>query len=191
MGSQQGYLQKVSTYVHSMHEAKLLYHRMFASEAVDAFLAELRGCANYKHRAKHLYENSINKSVEALHSRVGCVWRGRMGQESTPALTLFFAQYIQPCLDTEPGHPIQHKAIERLMQFMMSDPNTSSLDVALVRNIVTGKISRHPALQGVLIGCITKLNNIDAGKTTMRNRHRVLEVNGLWFIYVHVPMPGI
>ena len=77
------------------------------------------------------------------------------------------------------------------MQFMMSDPNTSSLDVALVRNIVTGKISRHPALQGVLIGCITKLNNIDAGKTTMRNRHRVLEVNGLWFIYVHVPMPGI
>ena len=136
-----------------MHEAKLLYHRMFASEAVDAFLAELRGCANYKHRAKHLYENSINKSVEALHSRVGCVWRGRMGQESTPALTLFFAQYIQPRLDTEPDHPIQHKAIERLMQFMMSDPNSSSLDVALVRNIVTGKISRHPA------GCLDWLHH--------------------------------
>lgn len=64
-----------------MDEAKLLYHRMFAADALEEFLVQLRASANYKNRAKHLYETSIAKTTEALHSRVGCVWRGRMGQE--------------------------------------------------------------------------------------------------------------
>lgn len=99
---------------------------------------------------------------------------GAWGRRNTDALKLFFAQHIQPCLDTEPGHPVQHRQIERLMQFMMDDPNTTSLDAALVRNIITGRLSRHPAYQGVLIGCITKIKNMEEGRSTMRNRHRDL-----------------
>eukprot|EP00435_Cladocopium_sp_Y103_P008560 s487_g2.t1 len=172
--SQQRYLHKVSAFVHSMDEARLLYHRMFAEESLEEFLSELRESANYQNRAKVMYEQSIEKDVAALHHRVGCVWRGRMGQENTQALNLFFAQFIQPCLDTEPGHPVQHKAIERLMRFMTNDPNTSSLDANLVKSIVTGKLSRHPAMQGVLIGCMAKLRNWEEGKTTMRNRYGAL-----------------
>ena len=177
LGSQQRYLHKVSAFVHSMDEARLLYHRMFAEESLEKFLVTLRESANYQNRAKHMYETSIARDAQDLHHRVGCVWRGRMGQENTEAINLFFAQFVQPCLDTEPGHPIQHKAIERLMAFMMNDPNTSSLDASLVKSIVTGKLARHPAMQGVLIGCMSNLRNWEEGKSTMRNRHRDLACN--------------
>ena len=53
----------------------------------------------------------------------------------------------------------------------MNDPNTSSLDATLVKSIITGKLNRHPAMQGVLVGCMAKLRNWEEGKSTMRNRY--------------------
>lgn len=172
LGSHSRFIQKICGFVHSLDEAQLLHKKMFAPETVNDFISSLQQLPNYSRRSKSLYDASFKKDVKVLHHRVMCVWNGRVGQPMTEALNLFRAQVVQPCLDTEPGHPIPHKCLDRLLQFLTNDPQANSFDVSLVRSIVTGQLSRHPAMQGVLVACMTKLQNEEEGKKAMRNSKR-------------------
>lgn len=172
MGNRQRFLTKISQFVHSLDQAKILWNRMFNPEGYETFLEELRSSANYVRRAKQLYEDSIAKDDDKLHHEVRCVWHGRQGQQMTQALQLFFGQWVQPCIDSEPGHPIKHQCLEKLLGYLSREESTSQSDLDMVRAIVTGKLSRHPAIHGVLTACMSKLRQFAQGTSTMRNRHR-------------------
>lgn len=176
LGSKQKFLTKVSSFVHQLDEAKLLYYQTFREEHVEDFIAELRSCCNYVRRAKHQYEESFGKPPEKLHHHIRCVWSGRVGQCMTECLALFHAQFVKPCLDTEPGQGMKEACLEELIRYMTLDPNTDQQSLNIVRAVVTGRVSRHPAVQGVMTCCMAKLRQLDNEISTMKNPHRSLPV---------------
>ena len=164
-------MSKVSLYVHSLDEARLLYTRMFYPDGVEKFLEELRSSPNYQRRHRSIYEASMCLDVAKLHHHVRCVWSGRMGQSMTSSLELFVAQFVQPCLDTEPGFPVRQFHLQKVLDYMENVDGVSRHDIRMVENIVTGKVQKHPALQGILVACLTKLQGLENGTSTFRNRH--------------------
>lgn len=171
LGSQKRFVSKVTLFVHSLDEAKLLYVKMFDPDGVEGFLTELRESANYQRRHRAIYESSMALDVAKLHHHIRCVWSGRMGQAMTPSLELFIAQYVQPCLDTEPGFPVRQFHLQKVLEYMENVDGVSRHDIKMVETIVTGKVQKHPALQGLLVACLTRLQGLENGATTFRNRH--------------------
>ena len=72
-----------------------------------------------------------------------------MGNLSVSALDLFFSQTVRPCIDTEPGAGLKEAYLQKLIDFLASDPNTSTRDLDMIQSICSGKLQRHPALHGV------------------------------------------
>ena len=176
LGSKHRFLARICNFVWTLDMAKLLHIRMFHPEEEEDFVEKLRASANYCRRLKTLYDTHLELELDQLHHKVKCIWNKRVNRAGavTEALELFVAVYVRPSLDAEPGQSIKHAHLEKLLAFMGRDPTTSSADLNLVRAIVTGEVSRHPAVQGVLVACITKVRALKSGATTMRNRHRVL-----------------
>lgn len=174
MGSQQRFLNKISSFVHSIDEAKLLHIKMFSPEKEEEYIESLQESVNYTRRCKNMYENTFKMPTDKLHLHIRAAWNGRLGQAMSESMKLFHAQYVQPSIDCEPGHSVKEVQLEKLLQFMAGDPNSSSHELELVRSIVTGRLSQHPALQGVLIACMRKLKGLEGGASSMRNRHRTL-----------------
>ena len=72
-----------------------------------------------------------------------------------------------------------------MLEFMTNNPETNEFDQQLVRSIVTGRVAKHPAIQGVLVGCMQKLRNLEEGKTTMRSSKRfLLFFRGFWRFWI-------
>lgn len=84
------------------------------------------------------------------------------------------AMYVTPCLDVEPGACMKKHHLEKLLSFMANDASTGAQDLQIVKSIVTGQVSRHPAVHGVLCAIMDKLRQWERGTHTMRNRHRAL-----------------
>ncbi len=174
LGSQQRLLTRISQFVHSMDEAHLLHVKMFQPEFEEDFIADLIKSPNYEQRGKRLYDHSFGMEMDQLHHRVRCVWNGRASQPMSEPMSLFFSQYVQPSLDTEPGHPIKQQCLERLLKYMSCDRQTHDFEMKLVKDIVTGTLSQHPAIQGILVACLTKVRAMEKGNTTMRSNSRIL-----------------
>ena len=186
LASQHRFITKVASLVYSLDEAKYLHMLMFSPDEVEDFKETVKASACYLRRSKNQYDKLFDRDVAKLHHHVGCVWHGRLGQAMTETMRLFYAETVQPCLDTEPGHPIKRKCIDRLLLFLTNDPNTSSFDVRLVKEIVTGRLNRHPAIQGVLVASMCKLRKLEEGLTTMRNGKSFL-VDGRLLVYIGLP----
>lgn len=78
-------------------------------------------------------------------------WWGRMRLKQTPTMEMFFAQVVQPCLDIEPGAGLKEAYLNKLLCFLASEEGTGPRDLDLVRDIVTGKVQRRPALHGAAV----------------------------------------
>lgn len=174
LGSQQRFLNKICSFVHSIDEARLLHIKMFSPEREEEYVQSLRESVNYTRRCKNMYETTFQMPAEKLHLHIRAVWNGRLGQQMSESLKLFHAQYVQPAIDCEPGHSIKELQLEKLLRYMAGDPSSSSHELEFVRSIVTGRLSQHPALQGILIACVQKLKGLEGGASSMRNRHRAL-----------------
>ena len=179
--NQQKFLSKVSNFVLSMDMATVLHARMFDPESLPDLLKTLRSSANYLRRQQSMYEWVFALETDKLHLKVRSLWCGRMGHKMKDALATWMATYVSPCLDTEPGHSFAKHHIDSLMQSLCSSGTVSETEMSLVRAIVTGEVSRHPALQGILCACLHRLKNFENGTTTLRNRHRALSTvwNGI------------
>ena len=174
LGTKQRFVAKVSLFVWSMDMARLLHLKMFDSDSVPAFESKLRGSPNYLRRNKALYEQFMDLDLKELHLKVRRTWNGRAANQSTEALELFMAMYVTPCLDVEPGACMKKHHLEKLLSFMANDASTGAQDLQIVKSIVTGQVSRHPAVHGVLCAIMDKLRQWERGTHTMRNRHRAL-----------------
>ena len=68
------------------------------------------------------------------------------------------------------------EGVEGFEQKLRSSANYSqrlkSLYEETMEAVVTGKLKRHPAVQGVLAACMEKIRMWNNGCSTMRNRHR-------------------
>ena len=158
-----------------MDLGELLHKKMFDADSVEEFLKQLRGSINYTRRHRKEYEKFFGKSLEELHYEVRKVWQGRMTSGTqTEALELWYSNMVQPCLSVEPGKSIKQKALNDLLKWMQCDPTCSGYEIAMVKDIVTGELFRHPALQGILVACSARLQQLKSGAATMRNAHRAL-----------------
>jgi hypothetical protein len=176
LGSKQRFVAKVCNFVWSMDMARLLHFCMFDPDGLQEFQSKLRASVNYVRRHKALYEKYMSLSIEELHLKVRRTWTGRLGGPQTESLQLFMAMYVTPCLDCEPGASVKKKHLNTLLSNMKSDPGTAVGDLEIVKVIVTGQVSRHPAVHGVLCAIMDKLRQWERGTHTMRNRHRTLSM---------------
>lgn len=176
LGSKQRFVAKVCNFVWSLDIARLLHFTMFDPDGLEDFKGKLRSSPNYLRRHKALYEQSLSGSPEDLHSQVCKTWRGRLGVTNTETCELFMAMYVSPCMVCEPGSSIKKQHLQNLLNFMQSDPTTGAGELEMVRSIVTGEVSRHPAVHGVLCAIMDKLRQWQHGTHTMRNRHRALSI---------------
>ena len=174
LGSCKRFIARVSQFVHSMDEARLLYARTFSPETVDDLIEQLRGSPNYLRRHKNAYEMSFGMPLEKLHRHVRSVWLGRQSNKLTDTLTMWVSQYVTPALEVEPGASIEEVHVQKLLNYisMSKVQKVNRQELKLVERIVTGKISQHPAIQGMLIACMNKLQCQERGTCTVRDRHR-------------------
>ena len=175
LGDKQRFLSKVTNFVWSMDAARLLHYKMFAKEGADDFIQSLRNSANYLRRLKSMYETTFGWTLEHLHQKMRSSWTGRItAGPMTEALQMFVAMYVTPCLDCEPSASMKQVHLDRLLSFMQGDPDTGVRDLDIVKAVVTGQVSRHPAVHGTLCAIMNKLRQWQNGTHTMRNRHRCL-----------------
>ena len=67
LGSEQRFLSRISSFLLDLDAAQLLHCRLFASDTVDAKMAELREKAIYRRRSKTAYEKVFEKDDAKLH----------------------------------------------------------------------------------------------------------------------------
>jgi len=89
----------------------------------------------------------VYPSVPGIQVRT--TWWGRMGQPTAEACNLFYSQTVRPCIDTEPGAGLKEAYLQKLLDYLSSDPNTNHRDLDMIQQICSGKLQRHPALHGV------------------------------------------
>ena len=172
LASSQKFISKICGFVLDMDAARLLQKHMYASERVGDFMAKCRDKALYQHRSKASYEKLFAMPVDQLHRQVRSTYHGRMAHSQTKAFEGFLAHTVLPCIEVEPKFSLKQQALENLLGFMRQDPNVAPADLNVVRTIVTGQLSRHPALHGVIAACAERCQRQEAGLSTMRNSHR-------------------
>ena len=177
LGSQQRFMHKVTYFVLTMDLAKLLHFKMFKAELEHDFIEEIKAGPNYTRRHQTTYDWFFDMPVELLHNKMRGIWNGKIAQDMSESLNLFVTMYVRPCLDTEPGHSMKDVHLQRLLDYMSKDEMTGKGELEMVRSIVTGQLSRHPAFHGILVACMAKLRCIEAGNTTMRRQVGVLARN--------------
>lgn len=168
----QNFIGRVCGLITDMDMAEYLHAHMFNSESVEKMEETLRESANCKYRCKTTYNVFFKLSLEKLHHKVRCCWGGRAAHKLTASLELFAAQYVRPCLDTDPNAPLKSASLDRLLDFASNESELSQADRTLVKSIVTGDISRHPLIHGLLQACMARISAIDRGGRTIRNPHR-------------------
>ena len=174
LGNNRKYLTRICLFVVDVDLARLLHARMYQEETVEALLARIRNSACYTRRCKSQYDKHLDSPLEKLHFTVSCTWRGRMAHAMNQAMEHFFIHIVKPCIDVEPFTGMKGMYLEKLLKYMSNDPNTPQCDMQLVSQVVTGSISRHPGLHGMLAAIAEKLQNMETGKTRMRNPHSAL-----------------
>ena len=181
LGSSQRFLCRVCDFVFQVHMVSLLHKKMFQSELVDAYIAELKQHCNYVRRKKTQYDLHFNLDCSSLHQRVRSVWYGRSGHTMNECLQQFYTTVVSPCLEVEPGAEIKSLQLEKVLDFMRSEEGTTNNDIQLVKAIVSHQVHRHPVLHGVISACMCKLDCIEKGKKTFRNPKRYLSLEqGDW-----------
>lgn len=176
LGSDKRFLNRVTRFVHSMDEALLLEAMTFNPEDVEALKDKLRQSQNYLRKHRVAYETSFDMDLEKLHQHVRCVWMGRQSQKLTPTMDLWMTKHALPALEVEPGTCIEQYHVNKLMNYISQSKLTpiNRQEIKLVERVITGKISQHPAIQGMLIACMNKLQCEEEGQSTVRSRHRSL-----------------
>ena len=177
LGSEKRFLSKIASFVADLDQARLLFARMFAAETVESVVEQFQSKANYMFRCQTTYDRFIALPVDELWQKVRAIWCGRAAHKMTEACKMFHLHTVRPCLDCEPGHCLKEKYLQQLVNYMQNDPNSSEKDLELVKQVVTGKLSRHPALHGVMVACALKVDHLERGITTMRNRHSAFAGN--------------
>ncbi len=180
VGDSKAFIGRICMQMVDMDLAKLLHARMYAEEKVEKILNEVRSGACYQRRCRSLYEKWLDAPLHDLHKHVACTWRGKMAHSMSVAAQYFCMHVVKVCIDVQPWHGCKEATMERMLQYMASDPNVPRLDLALVRNVVTGDISRHPAIHGMLSALALKIQMLEEDKSTMRNRFRT-SLDYLWF----------
>ena len=177
LGSEKRFLSKIASFVADLDQARLLFARMFAAETVESVVEQFQSKANYMFRCQTTYDRFIALPVDELWQKVRAIWCGRAAHKMIEACKMFHLHTVRPCLDCEPGHCLKEKYLQQLVNYMQNDPNSSEKDLELVKQVVTGKLSRHPALHGVMVACALKVDHLERGITTMRNRHSAFAGN--------------
>ena len=90
----------------------------------------------------------------------------------TEALQQFFSTVVKPCLQVEPGASMRDEQVQKLLDFLRADPQTSSRDLRIVNAVISGDLSRHPAVQGVMCACLNRVHMLESGNSTFRSKHR-------------------
>jgi hypothetical protein len=111
-------------------------------------------------------------SDKELHAKVSASWWGRISQRMVEAMKGFFWSTVKPCVEVEPGCNLRDVQLQKLLDYMRSDPNASSRDLQIVKAVVCGEIHRHPAIQGIMLACMNRVEKEDSKNRTFRNRHR-------------------
>ncbi len=161
-------------FVLDLDAARLLAKRMYASETVAAFIASLKKKNLYIYRSKASYETLFETAVEELHRDVRKAFTGRLTRKEwvSPALGLFCAHVVKPCIDVEPGADLRQAALDKLLEYMRADVNTTPLEIVSVFELASGRTRRHPALHGAMMACADKCRRIESGKSTTRKAFR-------------------
>lgn len=156
-----------------MDTARYLHTMMFDNDGLGALKDELRKSVNYLRGHRQQYENLFELDSEKVHQKVRAQWTGRGGHAMTAPLQQWVTLVVTPCMSVEPGMCVQDHLLQRLLDYMGSQPDSDPQDLQLVRAIVTGRVARHPAVHGTMLCCFNKLEAIEKGNTTFRNRHRL------------------
>ena len=77
--SEQRYLSRISTFVVDIDAAKLLWHRMFATDQLPEFMESLKTKELYLRRSQALYEHLFSLTDQELYEKVRNHWNGRLG----------------------------------------------------------------------------------------------------------------
>ena len=72
------------------------------------------------------------------------------------------------------GQCLKSMQVENLMRWLHKDETVSNKEIEMVRAIISGDVARHPALHGLMCALLNRIQKIDGGKETFRNRHRSL-----------------
>lgn len=172
LGNDQKFLTRTSQFVADLDEARLLFHRMYKSEVCPEFIKTLKEKNVYQRRCKTNYDRFIDFDLPKLHASVRSKWVGRKGRQTSDAMGMLMAHVVLPCIDVEPSYGLKEANVDRLLKFMSNDENSNPKDLEIVKSIVTGQVSRNPALHGIMVALMTQFQNMESGKTTMRNPNR-------------------
>ncbi|CAK9110511.1 unnamed protein product [Durusdinium trenchii] len=172
LGNDQKFLTRASQFVADLDEARLLFHRMYKSEVCPEFIKTLKEKNVYQRRCKTNYDRFIDFDLPKLHASVRSKWVGRKGRQTSDAMGMLMAHVVLPCIDVEPSYGLKEANVDRLLKFMSNDENSNPKDLEIVKSIVTGQVSRNPALHGIMVALMTQFQNMESGKTTMRNPNR-------------------
>ena len=119
----QNFLGRVSGLITDMDMAEYLHAHMFNSESVEKMEETLRESANCKYRCKTAYNAFLKLPLEKLHRKVRCSWGGRAAHKLTASLDLFAAQFVRPCLDTDPNAPLKSASLIDCWTLRAMSPN--------------------------------------------------------------------
>ena len=175
LGSDQKMLSKVCGLVLDLDIARLLYHHMYSSDRVDEFVANLKEKPNYARRCQVSYDKAIDLSLVDLHKMVKKSWQAR--NRMNTSMEHFFMLTVKPCIDVEPSCGIKELHLQKALDFMSREPGATPKDLEFIKAIMAGKLSRHPALHGLVVAIATKLDHLERGKSTMRNPKRSLDAD--------------
>ena len=185
IGNSQKFIWKICALVLDLDIARLLHTRMYRDEHTEAFIAELKKKEIYMFRCGKSYDSAFNSSLQELHKQVVRSWSGR--PRNTEAMKMFHMLTIKPCVDVEPTASIKDIQLQQALKFLQGDPNSTSKDLLFMKQMITGKITRHPGLHGLVVAIATKIDNMERGKTTFRDPKRILSTWG----YGHEGSEGV
>ena len=172
LASDPKFISRIAGLLLDMEAARILWHRMFAQEKLPGYIEQLKQSTLYLRRSKSTLDHFLGMTDSQLHAKVSSQWFGRSGNVMVEAMKGFYWSVVKPCLEVEPGCSLRDLQLQKLLDYMRSDPNASSRDLAIVKSVVTGELHRHPAIQGIMLACMNRVDKVERGNNTFRNKHR-------------------
>ena len=172
LANDQRYLSRISTFLYQMDMVRLLWFRMFSEDKVDGGIESVKTTAIYQRRSKTAYDNLFSLPLEKLYKMARATWWGKSAHKMVPALKEFWVWTVKPCLEGEPGTTLRDVQLQKILDYLRSDPQASTKDIMIVRSIACGEMRRHPAIQGVLCACMNRIHMLESGNKTFPSAHR-------------------